>query len=820
MASLIAFEVFFSYDQTSRNIARHGRLTDALILEIGNAPDGGSETLTPSNAHEVLVNMKNIPSQKRAYRFTRNALAIAIAAGLTAQVQAQEESENVLEEVLVTASKRETTLQDLSMAVTAISMEQMERAEILDITRVDQLVPGMQFASSGNEVRIALRGSRQNNVGTEAEQSVGIFEDGVYVPTSTQALGSYVDVQRIEVLRGPQGTLYGRNTFGGTINIITNDPTYDAFYGNASALYGDYNRIRLEGIANIPLSDNFAFRIAAMMDQHDGYIINHWEPGTRDDMNDRDVTLLRVSAKWNITDNFVAKLKITNNESDFQGSAIWGYQQIGGYIDGEYLAGHQYAPDDASCCFDMGPWDISRNTRSDGYADNTAYTLNLDWDFPDFATLKFIGNVTDFDGQQNYDPDYSDGGDSLNNGFGGWVSGQETWSTELQLVSNTGGRLDWLLGLYYYDQTANWNWLDLVNGVPEVPHWDRQGDYLSDSFGAFAHGTFHLNDDWRLVGGLRYAEDSKTEKDALDWSVWPPVPDVGSGRSESWDKTLWKLGAEWDLNDDVMSYLTASTGYRAGGFNASFPGVPETYDPEEVIAYELGFKNALLDGSMTLNIAAYYNDYSDMQAQSFIALPGDTAVTEFTENGGSVDTKGIEFEWVWVPNANRNWTISAQLALMDAEFGNYNISKINGLGNLGGRQDLDNPDEPLLSLKGWRPAISPEITFGTQVSYDFQLGNGSVLTPYVQAYYSDDYYGFDVNMPGNRQSSFTKWDFRLIWSSPQAKWNINAFVLNASNEKVFDRALIFNPSSRPELASIQTNWQNPRTWGVSVKWFF
>ncbi|MEE4216059.1 MAG: TonB-dependent receptor [Xanthomonadales bacterium] len=761
-----------------------------------------------------------MPKTLPVYRYTRNALVLAVGTGLAAQVQAQDQSENVLEEVLVTAAKRETTLQDLSMSVSAISMEAMQRGEINDITRIDQLVPGMQFASSGNEVRIALRGTRQNNVGTEAEQSVGIFEDGVYVPTSTQALGAYVDVQRIEVLRGPQGTLYGRNTFGGTINVITNDPTFDDVYGSASALYGDYNRYRLEGILNVPIGDTFGFRIALMKDEHDGYIINTWEPGTQDDMNDRDISLARVSAKWQITDNFMAKLKITKNESDSTGSAIWGYQQIGGYLDGNYVAGHQFAPDDASDNFDMGPWKVARNTRSNGTTDNMSYTLNVDWDFPDFATFRFIGNMTDFDGNQNYDPDYSDGGDPDNNGFGGWVSSQESWSTEFQLVSNTDGALDWLLGLYYYEQTANWNWLDLVNGVPEVPHWDRQGDYISDSMGAFAHATWHLNDDWRLVGGLRYAEDGKTQKDALDWSVWPPVTDPGTGLDASWDKVLWKAGAEYDLSENVMSYLTASTGYRAGGFNSQIAGVPETYDPEEVLALELGFKSYLLDGSMTMNIAAYWNDYSDMQAQSFIALPGDTAVTEFTENGGAVDVKGMEVEMTWVPQNNRNWYIAAQLSVMNAEFGTYGISKINGLGDLGGRQDLDNPDEPLLSLRGWSPAMSPTFTFGTQISYDFQMGDNGVLTPYAQVYYSDSYYGFDVNMPGNRQDAFAKLDLRLIWTSPAGAWNINAFVLNATDEAVFDRALIFNPSQRSELASIQTNWGNPRTWGVSVKWNF
>jgi outer membrane receptor protein involved in Fe transport len=754
------------------------------------------------------------------HRYTRNALALAVGAGLAAQVQAQDQSENVLEEVLVTAAKRETTLQDLSMSVSAISMEAMQRAEIQDISRIETLVPGMQFASSGNEVRIALRGTRQNNVGTEAEQSVGIFEDGVYVPTSTQALGAYVDVQRIEVLRGPQGTLYGRNTFGGTINVITNDPTFDDFYGNVSALYGDYDRYRLEGVVNIPLTDSFALRFAGMLDKHDGYIENTWLPGAIDDLNDRDLSLVRASAKWQITDNLMAKLKITRNENDTNGSAIWGYQQIGAYIDdGQFVEGHQYAPADASCCFDEGPWKIARNTRSNGTTDNLSYTLNVDWDFPEFATLRFIGNMTEFDGEQNYDPDYSDGGDSLNNGFGGWVSSQDTWSGELQLVSNTDGSLEWLAGLYYYEQTANWNWLDLVNGVPEIPHWDRQGDYISDSFGAFTHATFHLNDSWRLVGGLRYAEDSKAEKDPLDWSVWPPVPDKGAGRDASWDKVLWKAGAEWDLSDDTMTYLTASTGYRAGGFNSNIPGVSSTYDPEEVMAWELGFKNYLLDSAMTLNIAAYWNDFTDMQAQSFIRInPDDAAVTEFTENGGEVDVKGIEVEMTWVPDNNRNWFIGAQLSLMDAEFGKYDISEIGGLGNLGGRQDLDDGEKGPLSLKGWSPAMSPSFTFGTQVSYDFQLEENGVLTPYVQLYYSDSYYGFDVNMPGNKQDAYANIDLRLIWSSPTTTWTVTGYVLNVTEEEVFNRALIFNP--QPDLASIQTNWGNPRTWGLQARWSF
>lgn len=743
------------------------------------------------------------------------AAALATHAGVAAAATSTE-----LEEIVVTASKREQSLQSLSMAVTAVNEQALERAEINDISRLESLVPGLQFGQSGNEARIALRGTRQNNVGTEAEQSVGIFEDGVYVPTSTQALGSYVDVKRIEVLRGPQGTLYGRNTFGGTINVITNDPTFDRFYGSVSALYGDYDRFQLEGVLNAPVNDRLAFRFAGQLDQRDGYIENTWESGTSDDLNDADVTTWRASGSWRVTDNLLAKLKISNNDSSNNGSAIWGYQQIGGYVDGQYLPGHQYAPADATCCFDEGPWTIARNQRSNADTDNMSYTLNVDWDFPGFATVRFIGNLTDFEGSQNYDPDYSDGGDELNSGFTGWTSTQDTWSTELQLISNTDGRLEWLLGLYYYEQSANWNWLELVDGVFEVPHWDNQGDYTSDSFGAFAHARFSVTDEFRLVGGLRYAEDGKQQRNSLDWSVFPPVPIPNSGVDGSWDKVLWKAGAEYDLGDAMMTYATVSTGYRAGGINFVAPGVPLTYDPETVTAYEVGLKSKLLGNAMTLNVAAYYNDYQDMQAQSFITLGGTGGVTEFTENGGELDSQGIEVEMFWVPGGESPWTIGAQLAWSTAEFGDYNVSKVRGLGDLGGRQDLDDPTEPLLSLKGWSPALSPKLTLGAQISYDWQLANGSVLTPYFQTYYSDSYYSYDINVEGAKQDSYTRSDLRLIWTSPKGQWEANAFMLNAEDEAVLVRSVIFNPSERPELASIQSNWSNPRTWGMALKYNF
>ena len=748
--------------------------------------------------------------------FRLNAISAGVAVAVSQMVgpaAAEEARENVIEEIVVTAQKRSQSVQDVSVSVTALGEDMLEKGGIEDVSRLEHLVPGMRFGQSGNEVRLAMRGTRTNNVGTEAEQVIGIFEDGVYVPTTTQALGAYLDVQRIEVLRGPQGTLYGRNTFGGTINVVTNEPDFEQFDLAVSGLYGDYDRRRFEAVANLPLHDTFAVRLAGVTEQHDGYIENHFRSGKSDDLNDQDQQMFRVTAQWAPIDAFDATLRVAVSDVSNNGSAIWGYQQVGGYVGGVLRNGHQYAPDDASDNFDEGPWDVRRNQESLADLESVSTTLTLNWDIG-FATLKLIGNLTDFEGTQQYDSDYSDGGDPRNNGFTGWDSDQETWSTELQLISNGDGPLEWMLGYYYYEQTSNWNWNALSDGAWIEPHWDNQGDYESDSTGYFANTTYSVTDDFRILGGVRRAEDTKQQRDPLDWSVFPPVPIPNAGNEGDWKKTLWKAGAEWDANEDIMLYGTASTGYRAGGINFMAPNVPLTYDPEEVIAYELGMKGVFQDGGLVLNVAAFRNEYTDMHAQSFIFLGGG-GVSEFTENGGEVDAQGIEVEFKWLP-PNTNLDIGGFVSFLDAEFGEYNISRLAGLGTAGGRQDLNDPMRPLLSLKGWEPALSPEFSMGLQVGYDIPLAGGSVLTPYLQTTYTGKYYAADVNVDGTDQDAHTKSDLRLIWTSADSRIQVQAFVLNVEDEEVLNRVVVFNPGGTTDLASLQANWNNPRTWGISA----
>jgi len=282
----------------------------------------------------------------------------------------------LMEEVLVTAEKRSESVQDVSASITALSPEMMARSGIDDVTRLEHVVPGMRMGMSGNEARIAIRGTRSNNVGTEGEQTVGIFQDGVYVATSTQALGSYVDLERIEVLRGPQGTLYGRNTFGGAINVISKAPDFDATSGSVMTLIGDKNRRKMQGVLNLPLSDTFAVRLVGMTDEHDGYITNSFAAGTDDDLDNQDTTYIRMTAAWQPTDEFQATLRYSESSKDTNSTAIWGYQQVGGYVDGDSPGRPRLSKGRRNAgCMDHG--NVSRNESSAAVFDDESITLEL-----------------------------------------------------------------------------------------------------------------------------------------------------------------------------------------------------------------------------------------------------------------------------------------------------------------------------------------------------------------------------------------------------------------------------------------------------------
>ena len=694
----------------------------------------------------------------------------------------------------VIAEKFTTKSQSRPVAVTRLLADDIERGGIRHLDRVAALVPNMQYGQSGNEARISIRGTRTNRTGAEAEQVVAIFEDGVSVPTTTQAMGPYVDINMIEVLRGPQGVMYGRNAFGGVINIVSNEPDLRGWDSALEGEYGYADGTRFDVMLNMPLTNTLATRVAARYDIHSGYVNNHVLEGDADDLRDRKQQYFRWTTKWQPADNFKLLLTIASLDQNQTGSGMWGYQQIGAYVDGQYLEGHQFAPQYARA--DYGPHNVNRNFASLEDQENLSGTLKLNWNIG-FASLQWFINKSKFENQQVFDSDYSDGGDPFNSDFNGWDSFRDTLSSELRLVSNDSGRFDWLAGLYMFDMESNWGWLETKNGVFQQPAWDSTGLYNTDSTAIFASGGFDIGDSLRLFGGARWYDDSKQ---------------LRNGSKDSWSGVLWNAGIEYRFNENINSYFSASTGYRPGGINET-PGVPANYDSENVTAFELGLKSLFADGSFVLNLAAFYNDYTDIQAQSFtlLPLPGTAGLMDYMSTAGDMESRGLEAEIQWLPGSR--WNLSANVAWLDAKFTDYEVPAIAGLGDIDGHTMGDS-----LSLNGWRPALSPEWSFGLQASYIFSLGHWGTLTPMLQTSYVGEQYANDLNLPGARQSAHTKTDLRFFWDIPGNRLKLQVYLTNIEEEINLNNVMIYNPKERPEIATFLANWGDPQTYGMILSY--
>lgn len=700
------------------------------------------------------------------------------------------EQENVI------AEKFTPELQALPIAITTLHADDLERSRIRNITRIADQVPNMQYGQAGNEAKIAIRGMRTNRTGAEADPIVAIFEDGVSVATTTQALEPYVDINRIEVLRGPQGVRYGRNAFGGVINIISNEPDASGWDAAFEGEFGWADGTRFDAMLNIPVMETVSTRIAARYDMHSGYVGNYVLDGDADDLRDRKQQYVRWMTKWEPTDKFNLMVNLISYDQNQTGSGMWGYQQIGAYVDGEYLPGHQFAPDGARA--DRDGWLVGRNMASLEDQENLSGTIKIDWNMG-FANLQWFINKSTFENQQVFDSDYSDAGDIYNSDFNGWRSKRDTWSSELRLLSNSNGRFDWMAGVYWLDMESNWDWLETVDGEFFQPEWDTKGRYQTDNTSIFASAGYNFSDSWRLSGGLRWYKDNKT---------------LRNGEKDSWDGVLWNAALNYRINENMNSYFSASTGYRPGGINET-PGVNATFDSETVTAYELGLKSMLADGDLVLNLSAFYNDYSDIQAQSFtiLPLPGTAGLMDYMSTGGDMESKGVEAEIQWLPGSR--WNISANLAWLDAKFNDYEVPAIAGLGYIEGHSMGDT-----LSLEGWRPALSPEWSFTAQASYIFDIGKGGTLTPMIQTAYVGEQYINDLNLAGARQGSYTKTDIRLFWDLPGNKIKMQFYLENIEEEDNLNSVMVYNPEERPEIATLLGNWGDPMTYGIlmSYRW--
>lgn len=593
-----------------------------------------------------MKDIKTIPTADTRRSFNKLVLAVSAASLACTSLPSYGQG---LEEVLVTATKRSQSLQDVPVAVTAFNTEQLEQNVMLDLRDLQDRTPSLfirQSQGTSAAVIVDIRGQVQNDASvTTLDPSVGIYFNGVYVGRAQGAMLELFDIASVEVLKGSQGTLYGRNTTGGAIKVETVKPEPgEPATGFVGGAVGDYDSVRYEGAVSFPLGDTAAMRIAARHNESDGWgsalTIDPLTGDTTDstDTNGRDADLVRGSLVWDATENLRLSFNAEYYENDGAGQII------------KELGGDRWT---LPITFESTPdWNKTGTSfEPESSVENETYDLSIDYSFESFD-VKAILSHREWEFDMRMDTDASSFG--LLDTFLDADGDQD--SVEIQFSGLAfDQKLNWLAGLYYFEESATDTTVVSFGGNPI----NYLGDVAAESAAVFTHLVYAFTDDLSLSAGLRYTEDTKEldgENRLFGTCVYNPsspgvAPDGCSASfSDDFDFVSWTLGVDWAFADSSMVYAKASQGQRSGGQNIrgsgpafsdlqqAFVDTTEPFEEEDVLDYEVGIKSEFMEGRARLNAAYYYTDYSDFQYSEVIA------VSTFVTNLGDAEVQGVELE--------------------------------------------------------------------------------------------------------------------------------------------------------------------------------
>ncbi|MGL1903015.1 MAG: TonB-dependent receptor [Fibrobacterales bacterium] len=727
----------------------------------------------------------------------------------------------------VTVQKREESISSVPVSVTLLTSHDIENADIQNVSALELLAPGVRYGESGSDARLSIRGTRTNDIRTGSAQVVGVFIDGVYIPSTTQALSQFLDVERIEVVRGPQGLLYGRNTFGGAINVISHAPS-DSLESKAQITIGDYNRRRVEAMINIPMNQLFQLRIAGMSEEHDGYVKN-LHPGKGDGLKDENQWLLKSALRFKLNHTFEAITRVQYSKQDKNGNGDFGYMVLGSVINPTTgltdLKGDFVKTNPRNGTFgstpDKGPYEIYRDYPNNQKTEviHTNITINASFDY---VTLKSISAYNNFSVDQWVDGDLSDKSFAAV----GTPSHSVDYFQEFQILSTEKSPLEWFLGsytqysnmgdrdkrygAYIYDEllttTNHDNNATTPTQVTDILapgyEWATVSETQLTILSLFGQVGYTFDNTIHLSGGMRFNRETR---EVGAWYLpmsWSPTLTKVDSNENTWNNLTWQGTIDYTFSNNALLYFSASAGFRTGGFNESNDPKP-TFDEETVTAYELGYKTTLFDHTLNLNLATFYNRYRDMQSQELVTV--DQTVVPFTANAGAIDAAGLEAELDWIPTTN--WNIGVTVAFLNAEFGDYIVS------NPFEQKDSTSTHPGYFNLNGSSVPLSPTLSSSIQISYKYTFQNGFALIPYLQTYYSSSFWTNDINAPGTEQEAYTKSDLRLSLVSPQKNIALQFYMKNIENTAVLNRTII----STSGRSHIWANYQDPRTMGLTVK---
>jgi len=738
--------------------------------------------------------------------------ALALSAG---GALAQETDGGIaVEEIVVTAQKRSENLQDVPVSVTAFSAESLESRGVTNVIGLNNLAPGLRVSSgdAAANPKIFIRGVGLSDFNPNSSSGVGIYVDGVYVGSPLAQMAGFFDIGQIEILRGPQGTLYGRNTNGGAVNITTRRPT-QSFAADASAEYATYDAVNLTaGVGGPVIDDVLAIRVAGQYVKDEGYTYNRV---TGDDVNATDYWAIRASALWTPTPDFEGLFQVNRfanrgdaTQTQHRGTMAFDPSAAGPdgmcapafYTSG--LCGDAFGYAD----LDGNDRALDANSQGKDKIDLFGASAQLTWDLGPVSLV----SVTAYSWAHRNAFENTDGNPfqmlEIN-----YVARQQQFTQELRLQSddNPDSRLKWVAGAYFMDETVkDASTQDVLRALRPTPDFFDIGasiaafsyPYTQDtrSYAVFGQADYNLTDRLVATVGLRYSADEK-KMDYRSQAEGGLVVLLDFEDEKTFSAWSGRLGLRYELTDDVNVYATYNRGFKSGGFFGGLATTAEEmepYDNEQLDSFEIGVKSQLFDRRVRLNASAFYYDYQDQQVFAQTVRNGLTVLV--LDNAANSEVYGAEIEGT--ARITENFSVDAGLSLLKAEFGEY-------LFDDGDPLTID-PD-----YSGNTLPQAPEVTFNVAARYSYPLANGAELNGTVDAAYSSKIY-FD-NSNAERLSQDAVWVVGAQggWTSPDGKIELGAFARN-----LFDETYAVSISNIDSLGVDLLSLNRPRSLGVFLRY--
>jgi iron complex outermembrane recepter protein len=663
-------------------------------------------------------------------------------------------SAGTLQEVVVSAQKREESLQDAALSITALQASEIENLGVRNFNDLQTQMPGVQFMGT-IITNTTIRGVGTYNNQPNVDAAVAWNVDGTYLAHHMATPPILFDIDRIEVVRGPLGTLYGRNSNGGSINILTAKPILGEWHGKASLGLGNHDQVDGELVLNAPIGETMALRLAIANDYSKGYFEDDSEG----------------------TDNYAGRARLLYQPSDrfnLLGTFEWSN------VDGSG-AGHAYCPPTASHlprCQGVAwkpyqgygyPGMFLQNGTAGPIGEYPGYNKRTNWSTYvegnydlTWGTLTSISNWHKYNRADLNVRDFS---------ISAPVHQNEFYTQEFRLANAAESSFDWVVGTYYarensdgLEQTASFVNPGLVF-TPLSSYGVENGKVTA--FAVFGEVTYPVMERLRLKGGLRYTDEKKALPGMARTALNTANPiSVVTGSVLNTGKLTWLVGAEYDLTEDNLLYAKVNTGFKSGNVNPVPPsvGIPTVTTPEEITAYQIGSKNRFLDNRLEVNVEAFFYDYEGYQTVYIATDPTGFFIGQFfpTANAQKAEFKGGEIETHYTPWDSGQFDLA--VTLLDAKHVEFVT--------------------PTFDFSGHDVQRAPDYTITAGYQHQFALSNGGTLQARVTSMFVDGHYTRDNNDPLDWQESYTNTSANLTYRHPGSRWSVSAWGRNLENEAV------------------------------------